>query len=178
MSLSDDLGRIATAAAEHGAVTAVLAAETSPGARTYLVALGEGDAREWLAVDEDGRPLDRRDTVREIASIVVLSELAGEVAGGGHLDELRAQLVQLRLTENPPGIDDAEEAALALQRALGAPPYVASPAYLDGVGAATRALELALGEHASPFTQAMKASAGTADEFVREVEAGYKLPLR
>ncbi len=178
MSLSDDLERIAAAASERGAVTAVLAAEPWPGRRTYLVAFGDDHAREWLALDDDGRPLDRRDTVRDIASIVVMSELAGDVAGGGNLDELRAQLVQLRLTENPPGVEEAEEAARALERAVGAPPLVASPGYLDTVGAATRALELALGEYSSPFTNAMKSAAGAAAEFIREVETNYKLPLR
>ena len=55
------------------------------------------------------------------------------------------------MTEQPDGIEEAEAAALALEQAIGAPPSVASPAYLDEVGAATRALERALGDHASPF---------------------------
>jgi hypothetical protein len=178
VALTNDLGRIADAAAAHGPVAAVLAAEPSPGRRTYLVAFGDGDAREWLAFDDGERPLDSRESVRETASIVVLCELAGEVAGGGDLEELRGRLAQLRLTERPPGIDEAEEAALALERAIGAPPYVASPGYLDAVGAATLELERALGELTSPFASAMKTAAAAADEFLREVEAGYKLPLR
>ena len=178
MALTDDLERTAGVAAAHGPVAAVLAAEPSPGRRTYLVAFGDGDARGWLAFDDDGRPLDRREPVRETASIVVLCELAGEVAGGGDLEELRGRLAQLRLTERPQGIDEAEEAALALERAIGAPPHVASPAYLDAVGAATLALERALGELASPFASAMTTAAATADAFLREVEAGYRLPLR
>ncbi len=108
--------------------------------------------------------------MRETASIVVLCEVAAEVAGGGTLDDLRARLAQLRVTENPPGIEEAEAAALALERTVGAPPQVASPDYLDAVGAATRALEEALGELGSPFGAAMRAAAGAVDEFVREVE--------
>ena len=47
---------------------------------------------------------------------------------------LRSQLAQVRMVEQPPGIEEAEEAALALERVIGAPPRVASPAYLDAVG--------------------------------------------
>jgi len=177
VALAEDLERIATAAGAFGPVTAVLAAESSPGRRTYLVALGDGDGREWLAVDDAGRPIDRRDLVRETASIVVMCELAGEVAGGGDLENLRAQLAQLRLTERPEGIEEAEEAALALEHVVGGPPHVASPAYLDAVGAATVDLERALGELGSPFANAMKSAAAAADEFLREVESRYKLPL-
>jgi hypothetical protein len=177
MALTDDLERIAAAAAEHGPVTGVLAAESTPGRRTYLVSLGDDDSREWLALGEDAQPLDQRQIVRETASIVAVCELAGDVAGGGDVGELRAQLAQLRVTENPPGIEEAEDAALALERTIGAPPYVASPAYLDEVGIATHELERALGDHGSPFAYAMKAAAGAVDEFVHEVESRYKLPL-
>jgi hypothetical protein len=175
--LLDDLERIAAAASEHGTVTGVLAAEPASGRRLYLVAYGDEPARGWLVLDDEERPVERREVVREAASIVVVCELAAEVAGGGDLEELRAQLVQLRLTERPDGIEDAEEAALALEQAIGAPPRVASPAYLDAIGLATRELERALGSRGSPFATAMKGETGTVDAFVSEVEAGYKLPL-
>jgi hypothetical protein len=177
MALGDDLDRIAAAAAEHGNVAGVLAAEPLPGQRTYLVAYEDNGERTWLALDEDARPLRRRELVRETASIVVMCELAGEVAGGGDLDGLRATLTQLRMTEAPRGLEEAEEAALALERVVGAAPRVATPTYLDEVGAATLKLETALGEVSSPFASAMRSSAGAVDAFLREVEAGYKLPL-
>jgi hypothetical protein len=108
-----------------------------------------------------------------------MCELAEEAAGGGDLDDLRSRLVALRLTENPPGIDEAEEAAIELQSTIGAPPRVASPAHLDAVGGATRRLEEALGEGpGSPFVEAMKAATGTVDALVRDVEARYKRPLQ
>ena len=119
--------------------------------RFYLVALGADAARRLARARRAGRPVDRRDDVRDTASIVAMCELAGELAGGGDLEELRAQLAQVRMIEQPPGIEEAEDAALALERAIGAPPRVASPAYLDAVGAATLALERALGELSSPF---------------------------
>ena len=120
----------------------------------------------------------RRETVRDAASIVAVCELAEETAGGGQLDELRQQLVQLRLTESPDGIEEAEAAALELERTIGAPPRVASPAFLDAVGAATRELERALGQAGgSAFAEAMKASVATVDAFVADVLDHYAVPL-
>jgi hypothetical protein len=46
------------------------------------------------------------------------------------------------------------------------------------VGAATRRLEEALGEHASPFANALASSTGTVEAFVAEVEGRHTLPLR
>jgi hypothetical protein len=178
MALADELERIAAAAAAHGLVSGVLAAEPAyEAARRYLVSFGDDDAREWLVLDDAARPSDRREAVREVASIVVMCELAGELAGGGDLEALRAHLAELALVEQPAGIEEAQEAALALERAIGAPPRVASPVYLDEVGAATRNLELALGEHESPFASAVAASAGVVESFVHDVEERYKLPL-
>jgi hypothetical protein len=178
MTLADDLARIAVSAAAHGPVSGVLAAEPGRGRRFYLVAFGAEGDREWLVLDDQGAPVEQRDDVRDTASIVALCELAGDLAGGGDLEALRTRLAQVRIIEQPPGIEEAEEAALALERAIGAPPRVAKPAYLDEVGAATMALERALGESTSPFSAAVRASTGTVEEFVADVERGYKLDLR
>ena len=178
MTLVDELESAASAASAYGEVSAVLTAEPAPGRRAYLVALGSEEERSWLVLDSELRPVEERARAREAASIVVLSELAGELAGGGQLEELREQLATLRVTEQPPGIEEAEEAALALERTIGAPPIVASPAYLDEVGAAAAALERTLGDHASPFANALAASAGTVEAFVAEVEGRHVLPLR
>jgi hypothetical protein len=87
--------------------------------------------------------------------------------------------VTLRLTESPPGIEEAEAAARALEHAIGSPPRVASPKYLDEVGAATRRLELALGGNgASPFAEAMKQGVAAVEALSSEVESSYKRPLR
>ena len=120
----------------------------------------------------------RRESVRETASIVALCELAEETAGGGQLEELRQQLVQLRLTESPEGIEDAEAAALALERVIGAPPRVASPAFLDAVGQATRELEQALGAAGRLRVRRGDEGVGRDRRRVRaEVLDRYKLPL-
>jgi hypothetical protein len=177
MALSEDLERIAAAASEHGPVSGVLAAEPGRGRRLYLIAFGGDDDRQWLVLDDEGAPIARKDDVRDTASIVAMCELAGDLAGGGDLETLRSQLAQVRMVEQPPGIEEAEEAALALERTIGAPPRVARPGFLDEVGAATMALERALGETSSPFSAAIRASTGAVEEFVADVERAYKLPL-
>jgi hypothetical protein len=177
MALDDDLDRIAAAAAAHGEVTGVLAAEPGVARRFYLVALGADEARRWAVLDDTAALVDRRDDVRGVASIVAMCELAEELAGGGDLEQLRMQLAQVRMVEQPPGIEEAEEAALALERVIGAPPRVAAPAFLDEVGAATVVLERALGELSSPFSDAIRGAARAVEEFVREVERDYVVPL-
>lgn len=177
MALTHDLERIAAVASERGEVTGVIAAEPWRGRRLYLVAIGPEDTRRWLVLGEDGAPVERRADVRDTASIVAMCELAADLAGGGDLEQLRSQLAQVRMVEQPPGIEQAEEAALALERAIGAPPRVASPAYLDEVGAATVVLERALGETSSPFSAAIRSSTGAVEQFVADVERGYLVPL-
>lgn len=178
-----DLERIAEAAGrfagEGESLSGVLAAEPAPGRLAYLCVYESPAGRAWLALDADGEPVESRLLVRDAASIAALVELAADAAGGGQLEELRSQLVSLRLRENPPGIDEAEEAAHALEHVVGAPPRLASPALLDEIGAATRRLEVALGTAGgSPFAEAMKASTAAVEALVAEVEAGYKAPLR
>jgi hypothetical protein len=182
MGLKDDLDRIAPVAAGIARpgeeLAGVVPAEPEPGERSYLCAFQSGDERTWLVLDDEGRPVTDRDRIRRAVSIIAMSELAEESAGGGELEELRQQLVAVRLSENPPGIEDAEDAALALERAIGAPPRLAEPAYLDRVGEATRRLEAALGPSAgSPFTEAMKQGMAAAEELTHDVLTGYRLPL-
>jgi hypothetical protein len=181
--LSDDLARIAEAArafAEPGEdLAAVIPAEPAAGTRVYLCAYGEeGDDKTWLALDDEGRPIPNRALVRESVSIAAMCEIAEEVAAGGKLDQLRAELVALRETEHAPEVDEAEDAVFALERTLSAQPRIASPAYLDEVGAATRRLEEALGEIGrSPFVEALKHAVGTVDDLTKDVERNYKQTL-
>jgi hypothetical protein len=177
VGLAEDLERIAAGASRHGTVTGVLAAEPAAGLRRYLVAVGDGDERRWVVLDDDGRPVPTRADVRDTASIVAMCEVAGDLAAGGDLESLRAELARLRIVEHPAGIEGAEEAALELERTIGAPPRVATPAYLDEVGAATVTLERALGEAGSPFSAAIRSATGAVEAFVREVERDYLLEL-
>ncbi len=182
MALTDDLERIAAAAAGYAAdgeeLSGVLAAEPHLGGRVYLCAYRGGDGWSWLALDDGGEAISDRELVRRAASLVALCEVAEESAGGGELDELRSRLVALRLTENPPGIDEAEEAVLALQRVIGGTPRLATAAYLDEIGAATRRLEETLGDAGmSPFAEAMKSASAAVEDFTTDVESHYKRDL-
>jgi hypothetical protein len=183
VELSEQLSSIAEGARGFAGpgeeLAAVIPAEPAAGVRVYLCAYREeGENRSWLALDDEGRPIESRSVLRDAVSIAALCEVAEEVAGGGRLEELRSELVALRLTENPPGIDEAEEATRALERVVGTIPRVASPVHLDDVGAASRRLEQALGEIGrSPFAEALKQAVTTVDELSKDVEANYKVAL-
>jgi Xaa-Pro aminopeptidase len=182
VALTQELRRIAEAAVRYAAqgeeVVGIVPAEPSSGARSYLCAYrGEDGETSWLVLDEEGKPVEERVRIREAVSIAALVELAEETAGGGDLEELRFQLVALRLTENPAEIEEAEEAAIALEEAIGAAPRVATPERLDAIGAATLRLEQVLGGTGSPFAVAMKQATATVEELTRDVETAYKVPL-
>ena len=178
MALADELEGIAASVAlfanEGEELVGVLAAEPASGERLYVCAFAREEERSWLVVDAEGAPVEDRARIREAVSIAAVCELAEETAAGGELEELRAQLLTLRLTENPEGIDEAEDAVRALQQTIGTPPQLASPARLDEIGAATRRLEQALDPAApSPFTAALKGAQSTIDELQKEIEATY-----
>ena len=183
MALTEDLRRIAEAAVRYAdpgeEVVGIVPTEPSTGSRAYLCAYrDDSEEPSWLVLDDEGRAVEDRARIREVVSIAALVELAEETAGGGDLDELRSQLLALRVTENPAGIEEAEEAALALQAVVGGVLRVATPERLDEIGVATLRLERVLGGQGSPFTVAMKEATATVDQLTRDVEAGYKLPLR
>ena len=84
----------------------------------------------------------------------------------------------MRIRERPEGIEEAEDAALDLERRVGEPPRLATPAFLDDVGTAARRLEETLGDGAgSPFALAMRAALSTVDELAAEVERTYRADL-
>jgi hypothetical protein len=182
MNLVDDLERTAALAAVHGGdarVSALIATEPEAGRRVYLVAFDGADGyRSWLAVRADGSPVVSRAELREAVSIAALCELAADAAGGGDLEALVTRLAELRATEAPAGIDEAEDAARALVALVAEPPQLASPGRLDAIGHATRRLEQELDPlAASPFAAAMRSTEGAVGELQREIEAGYRLPL-
>jgi hypothetical protein len=182
MGLEREIGAVseaaATFAAEGESLTGVVPAEPTTGERVYLCSFEGDGARRWLLLDGAGQPVGEGRLVREAVSMAVLVELAEESAGGGDVTALRARLAELRATENPEGIEEAESAAAELEGALRAPPRVASAEYLDALGLAATKLERALGSVGdSPFAAAMKAGMHAVDAFADEVEAGYKVPL-
>jgi hypothetical protein len=156
----------------------VVPAEPGEGERVYLCAYRRGEEESWLALDPAGAAIIDRALVRRAVSIAALCELAEESAGGGDLDELRSRLAELRETENPDGIEEAETAAADLQATIQPPPRIANVAYLDAIGAAAGRLERALGEvGGSPFAEAMKSGTAAAEELATDVVRAYKRPL-
>jgi hypothetical protein len=183
VALAEELERISQEAAAYGdgrRLTAVLAAEPAAGLRRYLCAFEDDDgARSWLVLDDAERVVHERREARGAVSIAVLCEVAEEAAFPGDLDELRSQLVALRITEDPEGIGEAEDAARALQQVIGAPPQLATPGRLDAIGVAARRLERALDPTAgSPFTTAMRSAVEVADALWADVESSYLAPLQ
>ena len=154
MSLESDLERIAGAAGAFATagerVAAIIPAEPAESERVYLCAFdGADDTRTWLALDAAGTAIEERRLVREAVAIAALCEIAEESAA--------------------PGVGGVVDG----------PPRLASPAYLDKLGAAARELERSTG-HASdsPFAHVMRSAAPTVEELERDVERGYKVPLR
>jgi len=182
MALPEELESIATAGAAFAAngeqLTGILAAEPLQFGRVYLCSYESDRGRAWLALDEARAPIARRDAVREAVQLAALCEVAEEAADGGRLTELRERLRELRETEDPPGIEEAEDAARALAETLEPEPRVATTEYLDRLGAAARRLEQALGEEGgSPFAAAMQHALPAVEELTVEVEQTYKGPL-
>ena len=139
MSLSEDVGRIAEAAARYAApgeeLAAVVPVEPASGERVYLCAFALADgAQSWLGLDDRGSPLTNRTLIRDAASIAALVEVAEESAAVPAGDE----------------------------------PRLASPAYLDALGAAA-----ANGDIAGALQSALPAI----DELTRDLELNYKLEL-
>ncbi|HET7568534.1 MAG TPA: hypothetical protein VFJ91_11110 [Gaiellaceae bacterium] len=181
MAVGEDVARIAGAAEAFAApgerLSGIVVAEPL-GRRIYLCAYESEHGHGWLALDADAAPVSDRRLVQEAASLAALCEVAEESAGGGDLDALRARLAELRETDAPEGIDEAEEAAAALAGTLRPAPRIARAEYLDEIGVAARRLEQALGEDArSPFAAAMQQAMPAVEELTADVERSYKGPL-
>jgi hypothetical protein len=180
--LSDDVERIAAVAATYAGLderlAGVLAAAPHDVGRVYLCAFESAQGRTWLAFDDGGRTVSERRAVHEAASLAGLCEVAEESAGGGDLPQLMARLAEIRETDAPAGIEEAEAAARELAATLEPEPRLATTEYLDRIGAASRRLEQALGDGAgSPFAAAMQQALPAVEELAAQIELTYKGPL-
>jgi hypothetical protein len=179
MALTDDLVRIAAAAralaGDGEQVTGVLAAEPLDVGRVYLCAYDSGT---WVVLDDCGAALTDLRVVKDAAQLAALCEVAADLGGGDDLADLRTRLRELRETDAPEGIEDAEEAAAAVAAALEEEPRVATTAFLDRIGALQRRLEHALGTGSvSPFATALQQAMPAVEELAADVERNYKGPL-
>ncbi|HXR12532.1 MAG TPA: hypothetical protein VN770_09570, partial [Gaiellaceae bacterium] len=149
-------------------VSGVLAAELLDGTRVYLCAFESGD---WLALDDDERPVESRERVHAASSLAALCEVAEESAGGGHLPDLRVRLRELAL-------DEADAAAAELEATIQPPPRLATNGYLDALGAASRRLEQSLGDEVgSPFATALQQALPAVEELAAQVVSRSKVTL-
>jgi hypothetical protein len=106
VALADDLERIAAAAVAFAGpnerISGILAAEPLGAKRVYVCAFESEAGHEWLALDEEGRPIGSRRLVRDAAELAALCEVAEELAGidpveprlatSAYLDELGVRL--------------------------------------------------------------------------------------
>jgi hypothetical protein len=139
VSLSEDVARIAEAAARFASpgeeLAAVVPVEPASGERVYLCAFALADGTQsWLALNHRGSPLTNRTLIRDAASIAALVEVAEESAAVPTGDE----------------------------------PRLASPAYLDSLGAAAANGDIA---------EALQSALPAIDELTRDLELNYKLEL-
>jgi hypothetical protein len=120
VALSDDVSRIAAAAAAHAedgeVLAAVLPVELHSGERLYLCAFADGAPPSWLVLDDEGRPVTSRDRVRDAASIAAMVEVAedsAEIAGDEprlaslpYLDSLGAAVQNGSLVAAMPAVEE------------------------------------------------------------------------
>ena len=159
----------------------VLSLGQDPRWRSFLVSRIPPDARRVLDVATGTAAVAIELAHAESARAVVGVDQSPEMLTAGRERVERAGLrerIELRETEAPAGIEEAEAAAAALAEMLQPEPRVASSAYLDAIGSASRRLEQALGESgASPFAAAMQSALGSVEELTADVERNHKVPL-
>jgi hypothetical protein len=154
VTVAEELERAAEAAARHAGprerVAAVMAAEPGHGTRIYVVAFEQAESHAYMALDRDLEPTADRRLVRDAVTMLGLAELAEEISGAVAADELGDLFAEAERRLAQAGHPDASAAAAAVRRALAhlseaaAGPRVATPGYLDRVGAAALALGGAL----------------------------------
>jgi hypothetical protein len=169
VSLERDVERAEEAARTHARggerVAAVMPAEPTPGVRVYLAAFESGDDLEYLLLDADGCPVSDRRLVRDAVSVIALSERAEEVSATISAEGIAERFDALagRLAgEDAPTAGAAREVAGAARAVASVANGVrlATPAYLDEVGAAASVLGAALDAYAEQAERFARPQAG------------------
>jgi hypothetical protein len=154
MSLERELEAARDAALAHAGdgerVAAVMAAEPGRASRVYLVAFQRGERHSYIALDGALAPIDDRRLVRDAIVMLGLAERAEEASIAIHAERLdgpfaEAEQVLRRAGREPQAAAAGEvRAGLAALASAASGPRVATPAYLDALGAASGRLAVAL----------------------------------
>ncbi len=157
MTLAVELEAAHTAAhgwaADDESVAAVMVAEPGLGKRVYLVAFARGEELSYLALDAGLQPLDDRRLVREAVTMLGLAERAEEASTAITADDLEASFAEAERSLRDAGRATPAAAAAAVRDALAelsrvaAGPRLATPLYLDRIGAAAAALGVCLEDY-------------------------------
>jgi hypothetical protein len=153
MTLADELEAARDAAqALAGAdarVAAVMASEPGLDHRVYVVALQGADQLEYLALGPELEPVHDRRLVRDAVVVLALAERAEEASSALQAEPLEQEFAaaQEALAGSHPAESQAAADVCAALRALAeaaSGPRVATPLYLDSIGAASGRLAVAL----------------------------------
>lgn len=130
-------------------VAAVMASEPGLAARVYLIAFGTDGEHTYLALGADLSPVRDRRLVRDAVVMLALAERAEEASAALHTDALEQEFAvaeQALRDGHPAEAAAAADVRTALQRLADAAdgPRVATPLYLDTIGAASGRLAVAL----------------------------------
>jgi hypothetical protein len=131
-------------------VAAVMAAQPGRSDRVYLVALGAGGDHAYLALDGRLAPVADRRLVRDAVVMLGLAERAEEASIALHADPLEEEFAAAQTALERAGRGQQAAAAADVRAALvelsraAQGPRVATPEYLDRLGAASGRLAVAL----------------------------------
>jgi hypothetical protein len=137
-------------AADGEAVAAVMAAEPGLGSRVYLIAFDRDGDLSYMAFDAVLAPVADRRLVREAVVMLGLAERAEEASTAITADQLEQPVVAAESALRAAGREQAADAAAAVSVSLEAlieaatGPRLATPLYLDRIGAAAADLGNAL----------------------------------
>jgi hypothetical protein len=154
VTLEQELEAARDAALAHASagepVAAVMAAQPGRSERLYLVALGSGDDPAYIVLDAALAPVDDRRLIRDAVVMLGLAEQAEEASIAVHADRLAEEFAAVHnLLEQAGRAEQAQAAADVCQALAGLSaaaqgPRVATPEYLDSLGAASGRLAVAL----------------------------------
>src|SRR6476646_12157047 len=136
-------------AGDGGQVAAVMASEPGLAARVYLIAFEADGEHSYLALGADLSPVHDRRLVRDAVVMLALAERAEEASVALQAEQLEQEFAtaeQALRDGHPAEAAAAADVRSALQHLAEAAdgPRVATPLYLDTIGAASGRLAVAL----------------------------------